>query len=386
MFPVIKNINDVLPHIEGDDSFVVLDKGDYTVIDYVIEKPTTFPPLSDGLSAAIRRECRGVCFTKDGKIARRGLQKFHNVNQTEEAQAGNIDWSKPCTLMNKLDGSLIFPLYLENRFILGTRKGATDVAALADEFVKNNTNIKYNAFIEHMRSINYTPFFEFCCWKNMIVIDYGEPHMTLLAARNMYGGAYMNQSELEGIAKEYSVPSVEVFNVDLSNPTDFLVNAKNEEGKEGYVIRFDDGYTVKVKGDWYVNLHKVVDSINSKKNIVKIIMDKTIDDILPSLPKPRQDYINEFIETFFTFREGVHYVIRETWKNIVRDMGDEQSRKDWAIRIQQEDKYCMGLFFKFLDVEGDNNKIESIIDDFIYSKTRKENVFDEFVEWSGFEL
>ena len=41
-FPEIRTINDVLPHIAGRDEFIVADKGDYTVINYMVSMADTF--------------------------------------------------------------------------------------------------------------------------------------------------------------------------------------------------------------------------------------------------------------------------------------------------------------------------------------------------------
>ena len=144
MFPVINHIDDVLPHIEGDESFVVIDKGDYTLIDYVLEMSSTFPPLKDSLSAAIRRECRGICFDKSGKIIRRPFNKFFNVGQKEETLVQNMDWSIPHTVMDKRDGSMISAVHIGDSFIYGTRKAARDFVPMVRTFVDSKPDIRYD--------------------------------------------------------------------------------------------------------------------------------------------------------------------------------------------------------------------------------------------------
>ena len=51
----------------------------FTVIDYQVMMPDTFPPLTDEISA-LRRECRGIKFGTDGKILARPFHKFFNLN------------------------------------------------------------------------------------------------------------------------------------------------------------------------------------------------------------------------------------------------------------------------------------------------------------------
>ena len=79
-FPEIRHIDDVLPAIEGRSEFIVADKGDYKVINYVVDTGETFSradPLWE-----MRRECRGLIFDRSGFIASRPFHKFANFGQT----------------------------------------------------------------------------------------------------------------------------------------------------------------------------------------------------------------------------------------------------------------------------------------------------------------
>jgi len=88
-FPIINNISDVLPAIEGRDEFTVAVKEGYTVINYNVM-------MSDTFDCPNRRECRGIIFdTASGDIIRRPFQKFFNVNEREETQDHVVDLSRP---------------------------------------------------------------------------------------------------------------------------------------------------------------------------------------------------------------------------------------------------------------------------------------------------
>ncbi len=76
-FPEICHINDVLPHIEGRDEFVVAEREGYTVVNYVVAMADTFDMTGpDDLGGAIRRECRGLIFGPDGALMSRPFHKF----------------------------------------------------------------------------------------------------------------------------------------------------------------------------------------------------------------------------------------------------------------------------------------------------------------------
>jgi RNA ligase len=41
-FPEIRHLNDVLPHIEGRDEFIVAEREGYSVVNYVVAMADTF--------------------------------------------------------------------------------------------------------------------------------------------------------------------------------------------------------------------------------------------------------------------------------------------------------------------------------------------------------
>ena len=145
-FPIIKNISDVLPYIEGRDEFLVADKEGYRVINYNVMFADTFlHPEEEGISSVekitrqIRRECRGLIFNSTtGDIIRRPYHKFKNVNEAPETQHDIVDLSRPHAILEKLDGSMIAPFYVNGELIWGTKMGATDVAKPVEEFVARN--------------------------------------------------------------------------------------------------------------------------------------------------------------------------------------------------------------------------------------------------------
>ena len=194
-FPTIKNISDVLPAIAGSSEFIVAEREGYCVINYMVSLDTTFPEVTDELSA-IRRECRGLIFdSKSGRILRRPFHKFWNINEREETRSTSLEFNKPHKVYTKLDGSMLAPFELGHGTGVirwGTKMGAgTDVAMAAEVFVAKN--MKYQKFAEWCIKQDITPIFEFTTpGKHRIVIGYERPMLTLLAARYMITGKYLS--------------------------------------------------------------------------------------------------------------------------------------------------------------------------------------------------
>lgn len=205
-FPLIRNISDVLPAIAGRDEFVVAEKEGYTVINYNVMMADTFPDVivdadpydqQTGLyevqdyNAAIRRECRGIIFdSKTGDIIRRPLFKFFNINERDETQLHNLDFSKEHWIDTKLDGSMIAVFMHEGEIVYGTKMVAPDFHELVKKFV-DASDVDYEGFCRKVIADGYTPIFEFMHPQKRIVIDYGkEPALTLLAVRHMVTGQF----------------------------------------------------------------------------------------------------------------------------------------------------------------------------------------------------
>lgn len=268
LFPTINHLNDVLPAVKDRKDFVVLDKETYVVIDYVCNFPETFPDPETDPNWDILRECRGLIFSKDGSLISRPFRKIFNYLEKAESRDLTSEDLKAATILEKLDGSMIRPLLTQwneltqsGTWCLATRKGVTDVAMMAEEFLSSSGQwAAYSRFFDSCWEFGYTPIFEFCSRDNRIVLDYPESKLVLLALRNMERGYYMPYEYMTRFAE--SMPVVRQYKLDdQEDPVAFI---RAQEGLEGYVFCFPDGERLKVKADEYVLLHRTKDQISSR--------------------------------------------------------------------------------------------------------------------------
>ena len=187
-FPLIRELGDVLPAIEGRDEFIVVQKDGYQVVNYAVAFEDTFPAI-ESVNDAIRRECRGLIFDLEGKLIARRYHKFFNVNERDETQMSAIDWTRPHRILDKLDGSMISPIPVRDNLRWTTKMGITDVAMQAEVFVA--TQPKYVDFAKQCIKDGFTPVFEWCSRKSRIVLDYPEDQLILTALRKNDSGEYM---------------------------------------------------------------------------------------------------------------------------------------------------------------------------------------------------
>lgn len=324
-FPTITNISDVLPAIAGRDEFVVAEKEGYTVINYNVMMTDTF-------DCNIRRECRGIIFdTATGDIIRRPFHKFFNVNEREETQDHVVDMSRSHAIFEKLDGSMIAPFIVNGEMIWGTKMGATDVAKPVEEFVRNT---QFMQFARFMISRGYTPIFEWCSRKQRIVLDYKEDQLILTAIRSLYDGRYVSHDLVKMHAEEYGIPVVRTWDMGLhmDNKTmkSFVSYVSGLEDLEGYVIRFDDCHMLKLKCQWYLQIHKAKEAILQDRNIVELILDEKLDDIKAHLPAEDCFELGRFEHLFNIEVASACMTIERILEGIATDGVD---RKTFALEI-----------------------------------------------------
>ena len=325
-FPEIKTIQDVLPHIEGRDEFRVMDKDWYTVINYMVSLENTFLwDENDPIGSAVRRECRGLTFDKEGKLICRKYHKFFNVGEKEETQLNKINLYEPHIVLEKIDGSLISVQPSPYGFRLVSKAGVTDVAMNAEVFIADKPH--YDTFIRKCFQRNITPLFEWFSRKNRIVVDYPEDNLILTGMRDKTTGCYVYYDAMLKYATAWNIPVVKAVNgLPVQNINLFVKQVREWDDGEGVVVRFNSGHMVKIKADDYVLRHKSKDSISREKNVIDCILQDAVDDLVPLLTPEDAARLKAFQNAFWMGLEDVGMDIHDAYQQIERG----QDQKEFA--------------------------------------------------------
>lgn len=347
-FPTITNIDDVHPYIKEAPEFIVVEKENYNIINYVVMNEDTFPSVDYvpfRHNAMIRRECRGLIFDRNGILINRRFHKFFNVNEREETSIGKIDWTRPHVILEKLDGSMVSPCYVNGHVRWMTKMGITDTSMEAEVFVASRPD--YTELAAHYLQSGFTPIFEWCSNKNRIVLDYPEDRLVLTAMRETETGNYLLQDALERIGERYGIEVVKAWSHEQIQKMGSIIGIiRDAEGIEGVVVRFDDGHMVKIKSDWYVRIHKAKAMLTNEREVVSMILNNQLDDLIPVLPK-------EDIEKINVFQNKMDVHLKACAKKMFEDIYYSRKwfdRKTFA--IQEAQKYSplwRSMIFKFWD-------------------------------------
>jgi RNA ligase len=371
-FPVITHINDVLPYIKDREEFIVAIRDDFDVVNYVVSMPTTFDIGDDIYAASVRRECRGLIFDKAGKLISRPYHKFFNVNEREETQLNNIDLGKPHTLLEKLDGSMIRPILINNQLRLATKMGITDVSMQSELWLANQKD--YDAKVNWMRHAllvrGCTPIFEYMGPDNKIVVEYEKEDMVLTAIRITASGDYLS---LEDDTCPFNI--VPAYGTIDGSINEYVERAKAREGREGDVIRFNDGHMLKVKNDWYVRIHKVKDLIRYDRNIINLVINEEIDDVIPMFDESDQTRVSKLTTVFWEAFNKKEDELRE----VCNKAKVFESRKDVALEYiptlenNVDARYIFGVL--------DGKDLRTMMIDFVQRSVGNGTKYNAVTEW-----
>lgn len=233
-------------------------------------------------------ESRGIAFLvdTDGKyidIASRPPAKF--FNDSENPFTMNLDYSLAHIVMDKADGSLISTYKTNNTFGLKSKTSITsEQAVAASRYIKLPENASLYEFAQTCALDNYTVNMEYVAPNNRIVLEYIEPRLIILSIRDNETGDYIQFSDIpSGIISKIKPWLVDEYDPAIAGDVDFIKNIREMKGIEGVVVGLTDSPVefVKIKTQWYMDLHKTKDSISVPKRLVSTILNNNHDDLYP---------------------------------------------------------------------------------------------------------
>eukprot|EP00761_Pharyngomonas_kirbyi_P002761 gb/GECH01002765.1/.p1 GENE.gb/GECH01002765.1/~~gb/GECH01002765.1/.p1 ORF type:complete len:428 (+),score=121.78 gb/GECH01002765.1/:1-1284(+) len=348
MFPNNIKLSEALEIVHKDKNFRAKTEGDVVFVSYYHQRRDTFPDpeqqekgTQEHRESLVRRECRGLAFSKNTeRVVARRIHKFFNVNEKAETHQDKIELeNKPYILVEKLDGSLIGPVFINNELRFATKLGISDICLKAEDFVQNmNCKSPYTEFSKHMlNEDNISPIFEFCSPESRIVVNYDKPSLTLIALRYNDIGEYISYDEMVTIAEKWNIPVVPKLKLErgFDSMSDLMNYVRQQKEMEGFVLRFDDGRMFKIKSSWYVLLHGNKPKSRSQKRILwRTILNNETDDFLATLsdPNERQKY-SDFIQQA---QDNIGQISLEVTKILNESIDQYPERKNFFIHVVQE--------------------------------------------------
>jgi RNA ligase len=204
---------------------------------------------------------------------------------------------------------------------------------------------------------DYTYLFEIIYKENRIVCDYDFEDIVLLGIINTKTGSEVNlHSDTEDIRIQNIVKNIG-FNVVMRYNTfgegfDVL-KREISNSKEGYVIRFKGGMRMKIKGDEYVRLHRILTNF-STTDIWELLMNKgDMDEFLERVPdefdKWVKNTISELKYAFFQISERAGKLHDGFRYGKYGDVYPEPTKKEFAEFVMKQQEILRPVMFAMWD-------------------------------------
>lgn len=276
----------------------------------------------------VTRQCRGLVMHGDTVVARPFAKFFNDTEHTPE----EIPWHLPCEITEKMDGSLLIYFEFQGQWVAATR-GSFISEQAAEGLAIINEHYGHVPFVA-----GYTHLFEVLYPENRIVLDYGDTRdVVLLAIVHTKTGLEVPRSNWH----------YECRHVKSLPPTASLADLRAliRDDQEGYVVRFSNGFRVKVKGERYLELHKVYSGISSRLVWENLSTGKPFDELLAIVPDEFGDWVRAEKAAMLAKFDQLNARLEEAYIAAKR----LSTRKDQALMICDQYADIRGAVFAALD-------------------------------------
>lgn len=209
------------------------------------------PPVQyEGRWNDVTRACRGLVIEKGtGRVVAQPWPKFFNLS--EHVGRGESMPLAPWEATDKMDGSLGIVFYYRGAWRVATRGSFVSEQAMeARQMLKK-------LYVDNAPT-DTTLLFEIIYPENRIVVDYGDERKLVLIGARSAEKDYKHH-ELATLAERIGCEVTPL----LASGDGVLNELPVRTNAEGYVIRYDDGFRVKIKHEEYVRLHAILTKVSS---------------------------------------------------------------------------------------------------------------------------
>jgi len=297
----------------------------------------------DNLWNDITLQTRGLVTDNNGNIVARPFRKFFNIEENKHSPTSDFD------VYEKMDGSLGILFNYEGEWVMATRGSFT-----SDQAVKGFEMLqKYDYQKLHK---GYTYLFEIIYDDNRIVVKYDYEDLILLGMINtetgyevdLYGEG--NDVRLKNLITNLGFKVVRKY--DGINDYSVLKEMIKDD-EEGFVVRFSNGDRVKIKGEEYLKLHKLMTNISTTSVWEMMSEGKDVLELLKDVP-------DEFYDKIKLYVSSLNYGYYQYWNQLGKtydyfrfgkygDIEVEPTKKEFAEFIKDKHPIVKAIMFAMWD-------------------------------------
>ena len=287
----------------------------------------------------ITLQCRGLILDKNLNVVARPLRKFFNYEELSEEQIPNL----PYKIYDKIDGSMGILYWINDVPYIATRGSFTSEQAI------HATKILHKKYLNVPFNKEYTYIFEIVYPEDIKVVDYKElDDIILLAIINTKTG----KEEDINLMKNYFILPEEY----QCNDYKELRNLFNGENKEGFVIKFENNYRIKLKFSEYFRIFSIKNFL-TEKNIFDALINNKVNELY-KLIKNTDEELRIFIDNIIQKYNNIYKEIENNALEVFKSK--EFNTKKEAAEYFKQFKIAP-ILFKMYDKSNYTNTIWNII-------------------------
>jgi RNA ligase len=243
----------------------------------------------NGMWDDITLNCRGLVLDTDGNVIAKPFPKFFNYEEHKPEDIPNEYFE----IYEKVDGSLGIFFYYDGEWHMATRGSFTSEQAIKGMEIAKRYNY------DKICVPGYTYLFEIIYPENRIVVDYGkEERLVLLGVMNRKGEEFPYEEMVDegwDIVMKYKTwgEDWETLKKEIS------------KDNEGYVIRFSGGMRMKIKGEEYVRLHRILTNFSTKDIWELLRNNEQLEPFLERVPDEFDAWVKEVVRDLQTRYDNI---------------------------------------------------------------------------------
>ena len=299
----------------------------------------------EGLFDGVTLNARGLVTDNDGKIVARPFKKFFNMEENKHTPTEEFD------VFEKMDGSLGILFNYQGEWIMATRGSFVSEQAIKGfEMLRNYDYEKLHK--------NYTYLFEIIYKENRIVVRYDYDDLILLGMIETKTGYEVDLHKkgtdvrLKNLIDNIGFKVVRKFDkVKSYEPLKHFI----PDSKEGYVVRFSNGDRIKIKGEEYLRLHKLMTNVSTTAVWEMLSEGRDVLELLKGVPdefyKKIKMYVIDLRYSYLSYSEYAGKMHDKFRYGKFNDRYPEPTKKEFAefLSLNDVDPKIRALCFAIWD-------------------------------------
>jgi RNA ligase len=273
-------------------------------------------------------QCRGLVTDEDGVVVARPFKKFFNLEEGKHTPTQDFE------VFEKMDGSMGIIFKYSGETIFATRGSfISEQSKWMSEFA---TTYNYQDIIVD----GFTYLFEIIYENNRIVVDYGnQERLVLLGIINTETGEELPYNDIYSdgwdIVQRYDGIK------DYSNLKNLV-----EDNHEGFVIRFSNGDRMKIKGEEYIRLHRIMTNLSTTSIWDVLSNGGNMENLLINVPDEFYNKIKEYedeLKFMFNSLSNDYMIHFRDIQNLMEKVGGDRKNFAHAAKEYQYPSLLFGL-------------------------------------------